>query len=169
MYLSYEFLAFFEIIKNMIINIASITIAILSLLLSIYVISRDRRSKKFDNLLTCRQKILSAFDDQEILSVDEMVEFFEEMPESEEAQKHKAKSQSIMFRVDREFEFTCFLVIKKEIELLAFFDIFKVWLTMRKDTFNLYEYKKINLPYTWEIIQLCTKSKLLPLSKTFTR
>jgi len=148
----------------MILNIASIVIAVLSFVLSIYVVSRDRKNKKFDNLLMCRQRILDTFDNKEIFSVEEMIEFFEDNPHSQEAQKHKVRSQSIMQKVEREFEFTCYLVMKDQVDLSDFFEIFKGWLAMRSFVYNRQEFKKRNLPYTWKVIKLCTQKKMLPLA-----
>ncbi len=148
------------------VEISAIIIAVLSFFLSLYVIYRDRKNKNLDNLFLSRQRILDAFNDREVLTVDEMVYFFEENPDSEEAQKHKAISADIKYKVDREFEFACYLVIKKQINLNLFFDLFGKWLAMREIIWNsMSTYKKHNFSYTWRVIDLCKKRGLLPLNK----
>jgi len=103
-----------------------------------------------------------------VLTVEDMVDFFEINPDSEEAQRYKAKSGNTMFRVDREFEFACYLVTKKQVDFYLFFDLFRKWLAMRALTWDSSsEYKKHNLPYTWGIIEFCKKKKLLPLKKLY--
>lgn len=148
----------------MIVDISTITIAVIALVLSVYVIFRDRKNKKLDNLIACRQRIIEAFESNEVLTVDQMIEYFEENPHSPEAQKHKALSQEVTARVDREFEFACYLVITKQIDFVSFFDLFGKWLAMRRiDWDGRSIHKKTNLPFTWRVIQLCEKKRILPL------
>ena len=97
----------------MVSNIATISIAILSLILSVYLIVRDRKNKKLDNLYTCRQHVLDVFQSGDVLTVDEMIEYFETHRQSRNAKKHRAQSEAITSRVDREFEFGCYLGYKE--------------------------------------------------------
>ena len=150
----------------MIIELVAIIIAVISLVLSIYIIFRDRKIKRLDNLHTCRQNILNKFESKDILTVDEIIDFFEDNPDSDKAKKHQAKSKELTFQVDREFEYTCYLVLKKQIDFDSFFDLFKRWLAIRRDVWNVQlTQNKINLPYTWKVIELCEKKQLLPLKK----
>jgi hypothetical protein len=148
----------------MIVDISTMTIAVISLVLSVYVITRDRKNKKLDNLTACRQRVIEAFENNEILTVDQMIEYFEMNPHSPEAQKHKALSQEVTARVDREIEFACYLVITKQVDFASFFDLFGKWLAMRQiDWDDRSIHKKANNPFTWKVIQLYEKKRMLPL------
>ncbi|MDD5340911.1 MAG: hypothetical protein PHC97_00565 [Patescibacteria group bacterium] len=150
----------------MIIETSSIVIAGLSFTLSIYVILRDRKNKKHDNLVDARERILNIFDEEEVLTPDEMQEHFEDNPESYEAQKLRAELRDKSFKVDREFEYLCFLVIKKQVDFQEFFNLFHKWLAMRDLMWTDYQqYKQENLPFTWRVIKLSKDKKLLPLKK----
>ena len=151
----------------MLLNLVSILIAIVSLTISFYVVFRDRKIKRLDNLHSCRQNLLNIFEQIDVLTVEEMIDYFEENPSSDQAQKYSAKSKEITLRVDREFEYTCYLVIRKQIDFKSFFDLFKSWLAMRQiDWDSRAKYKIKNYPYTWAVIQKCLKKDLLPINKS---
>jgi hypothetical protein len=149
-------------------EIFTIAIAILSLLLSIYVIRKDRKNKRLDNLILCRQRIMDAFDDDEVITVDQMIEYLEDKPRSPRAEKYRAKTQAVHNRVEREFEFACYLVLKRQVDLLPFLDIFEKFLNWRHLTWQSKDFKRANSPFTWKLTELCAKKHLLrPIPEKF--
>ncbi|WKZ29361.1 MAG: hypothetical protein QY323_01365 [Patescibacteria group bacterium] len=133
---------------------AGVFIAIVSLGLSIYAISKDRQNKKIDRLLESRQRLFSIQESAEALTPDEMQEHFEDNPHSYEAEKHRAASREITLRTDREFEFLCYMVVKNQVPTDMFIDLFAKWLTFRFTSWSTIQKHKIhNYPYTWRVVQ----------------
>lgn len=150
----------------MISDLAIICIALISLFVSLYVVIRDNKMKKLDTLHKCRQNIMDAFYNDDTYSVYELMEF-EENPDSPEAQKYDSKSREHSDQIDREFEYTCYLVIKGNIDLNDFFNLFKGWISGRSKFWrsDISKHKQNNYPYSWQVIQLCEHKGLLPLKK----
>ena len=150
----------------MIIEVSAIIIACISLFVSIYVVLRDKEFKQEEYLYLARQRIFEMFDKGEILTPEELQEYCEENPDSEEAKKYKARSSANSMKFEREFEYTCYLVLKKKIDFTSFFDLFKSWLAVREYFWpKTAKYKIKNLKYTWSVIELCKKRGFLPLKK----
>ncbi|MBI2448433.1 hypothetical protein HYV44_02650 [Candidatus Microgenomates bacterium] len=150
----------------MILEISAITISVLSLLLSAYVVVRERKNKKFDTLLKCRERLLDIFSNQPTLTPDDYI-FMEENPDSDFADLHRTMSSEITAKADKEFELMCYLVLKKQIDFNVFFDIFKGFIMGRLFLWSTTQaYKQNNLPNTWKIVTYCLNKKLIkPIKK----
>ncbi|MFY9512367.1 MAG: hypothetical protein WAQ05_15465 [Rubrivivax sp.] len=140
---------------NIDIEFAAIFISLLSLSVSVYIVLRDRKEKRFEILLRHRERIHDIFYNAPALTVDEHV-FIEENPDSEFAKKSSVISQQISDRVDKEFEIMCYLVSKGQIDFRTFFDLFHGYLKGRNRFWRIIQsYKRHNHPYTWAIVQRC--------------
>ncbi|MGK7392733.1 MAG: hypothetical protein ACNS60_20430 [Candidatus Cyclobacteriaceae bacterium M2_1C_046] len=150
---------------KIIIEISTFIIAISSLLISFYLIHRDRKQKQYDVLYQFRNRIIDLHRQQEKESptVDERV-FNAENPESDEAQNAKLASFSRSSEIDRELEFVSYLTIKRRINREVFYHIFKGWLLGRYLFWTeMQQYKIPNNPYTWKLITYYKKKGLIPL------
>jgi len=150
--------------KMNIIEFSTLTIAILSFVLSCYVIFKDKKNRMYDLLHKCYERIHVPLDQKQPLTISEYIEM-EENPDSEETEKRKTENDHASSIVNRELDFACYLVLDKQIKLNLFFDIFGGYLAgrlMQLETPKL-KYKIINKKYLCEVIDLCKKKKLLPL------
>jgi hypothetical protein len=140
-----------------IISFSTIIIAILSLIISLYVLRRDRKNRTYDILYKCYDRLnLVQHERDNDNSTDDLNE--------EERLNRKYKSISRQQKIDSELEFACYLVYKEQIELETFFDLFKGWLAGRSEFWcGKEKYKAYNNPYTWLVIQQCHNKKLLPI------
>lgn len=119
-----------------IIEIVSIAIAFLSLMISIFVVIRDKQNFQFELLMTM-------YDRLEI--------------SNSELQKNQDEeiSKTLKWRIDRELETSCFMLFKKKINEEMFYHLYYRWLLSRKlfgtkDKIYMAELK--NNPYTlWAI------------------
>lgn len=143
----------------------TMAVALLSFIISCYVVRRDRKNRMFDLLYRCYERVQDAHRERPIVTVTEFIEM-EEDPDSLKAEKHQTESQKISTNVERELDVACYYVYRQQIELNAFFDLFKGWLAGRREAWPLMQKERIkNYFYTWEIIKLCERKKLLPLRK----
>ena len=144
------------------IDISAIIIALVSLLTSIYVIIRDRKHKKLELVLTLRDRILNEFSRHDSLTPGQLIDFSEIDPDSEDAQRPKSASFDIQLRVEKEIDFACYLVNKKEIDFNLFFDVFQNYIKARHLFWEKHErWKKNNYPNTWRLIERCIDKGLL--------
>jgi len=135
-----------------------IFIAVISLGLSIYVMNKDQKNKKIELLFASRQRIFNISESGDVLTPNQLQEFFEEDQNSEQAQKERVISEHIQSGIDREFEFLCYLVIKNEVPFQMFLDLFQKYLAFRFVLWqDIQKHKISNYPYTWMVIQECVK------------
>lgn len=96
-----------------IIEIVSITIAFLSLIISIYVVIRDKRNFQLELLMTMYDRL--------------------EASNSElQANQDKEISKTLKWKIDRELETSCFMLFKKKIDEEMFYHLYYRWLLSRK-------------------------------------
>lgn len=146
-------------------EISSLAIAIFSFCLSCYLIFRDRKNKMYDTLYQCYERIQSIHAQFPILSVSEMIYMVEE-PDSDEAERIKIDNEHFSDLLDKELDFACYLVIKKQIKLKDFVDLFGGALAGREWLLNTsLKYKVMNRPYLYQVIHLCKSKKFLPLKE----
>lgn len=149
-------------VDNRFIDLAAIVIAIFSLIISIYVIIRERKHKKLELILNLRDRILNEFGKHETVTADQAMTYAEEDPDSHDAQLYKAQSQEVQLRVEREIDFACYLANKGEIDFRLFFEIFKSWIKARYIFWEQHQaWKKNNYPNTWKLIEKCLRKGLL--------
>lgn len=143
---------------------STLIIAILSFILSCYVILMDKKNRMYQLLYKCYERIQNPLDQAHTYTTSEHMEM-EEYPESEVAERAKVESYKVSSTVNRELNFACYLVLKKQINLNCFFDLFGPYLAGRLLQLEIprMKYKIINYKYLCEVIYLCQKKKLLPL------
>jgi hypothetical protein len=146
------------------IEISTISIALLSLFISLLVIIRDRRQRQIDMLYKCYERLHQAHGQKPFASISNLIEM-EDNPDDERWSEYKQKSDQVQHVVERELEFACYLVINKQINLRLFFYLFKGWLASREMFWrsNNNQYMAKNHPYTVKIIKLCIDKKILPI------
>ena len=93
-------------------EIVSLSIAIVSLIVSIYVVAKDQRQKRFDLLMT-------------------MYDRLESSNEELQSQTDKESSQKAKWKLERELETACYMLHKKKIDRELFYHLYKSWLLSR--------------------------------------
>ena len=86
-------------------EIVSLSIAIISLIISIYVVIRDQSQKRFDLLMTMYDRLESA-----------NAEF--------QLQTDKGSAQKAQWKLERELETACFMLYKKKINSEIFYHLY---------------------------------------------
>jgi hypothetical protein len=145
-------------------ELAAITIALLSLLVSLLVIVRDRRHRQIDVLHQCNERLRSAQDSLPITTVTQEIEM-EKNPNSPESEEYREKSKIVQSQIDRELEFACFMVEQKQVDLKMFFYLFKSWLAFREKSWKEdgNHWKAMNHPFTTAVLVRCRSKGLLPI------
>lgn len=114
----------------------SFIIAIISLIISIYVVLRDQKEKRFDLLMNMYDRLESANAELQL-------------------QTEKELAQKAQWKLERELETACFMLYKRKINKTSFFHLYsdwllerqRIWITDRKDMLGAG-----NHPYTiWAI------------------
>lgn len=95
-----------------IIDITSIAIALISLIVSIYVIVRDKKNSQFELLMTMYDRLETANSELQTNQDEEI-------------------SKKLKWRIDRELETSCFMIYKKKIDKEIFYHLYKPWLFSR--------------------------------------
>lgn len=141
-------------------DMLSTAIAIISLCVSIYVVMRDKTTRKYDILHQAYSRLSTIMD--KVSEQDHNFDYGNE----EERFKQELISSSNQHRIERELEFVCYYIYKEQIELQAFFDLFGPWLAARHRFWSKHQPEmKTAHPYTWKAIEACTERKLLPLDQ----
>lgn len=143
-----------------VVQISTMSVAILSIIVSLYVVKRDRKNRKFDMLYKSYNRLINAHKEANNSRSEEGLGLFANIEDDE----INIKSPRSSNRIDSELEFACYLVCKKQIDLKVFFDLFKGWLSARGILWlETSEYKAYNHPYTWLVIKKCYDKKYLPI------
>ncbi len=130
-------------------EIISISIAALSLIISVYVLFRDKKQSMFDLLMSFYDRLQSANAELQ-LSI-----------ETEHAQK-------LQLKVDGELETACFMLYKKKLDADLFYHLYAGWLQAREREMaqNKDLYKYLGKSYTiWAIKQGYKKGYFQPNNK----
>ena len=93
-------------------EIVSLSIAMISLIISIYVVVRDQSQKRFDLLMTMYDRLESA--NAEL-----------------QQQTDKEASQKAKWKLERELETACYMLYKKKIDREIFYHLYSAWLSSR--------------------------------------
>lgn len=96
-----------------IIEIVSISIAFLSLIISIYVVIRDKRNLQLELLMTMYDRLEASNSELQI-------------------NQDKEISNKLKWKIDRELETSCFMLFKKKIDEEMFYHLYYRWLLSRK-------------------------------------
>ena len=118
-------------------EIVSLSIAIISLIISIYVVLRDQNQKRFDLLMTMYDRLESSNAELQL-------------------QTDKESSQKAEWKLERELETACYMLYKRKIDREIFYHLYRAWLLSR-DKFWTEKYNDDmsgpgNHPYTvWAI------------------
>lgn len=118
-------------------EIVSLSIAIISLIISIYVVLRDQNQKRFDLLMTMYDRLESSNAELQL-------------------QTDKESSQKAKWKLERELETACYMLYKRKIDREIFYHLYRAWLLSR-DKFWTEKYnddmsRPGNHPYTvWAI------------------
>lgn len=116
-------------------EIISISIAALSLIISVYVLFRDKKQSKFDLLMSFYDRLQSANAELQLST------------ETEHAQK-------LQLKVDWELETACFMLYKKKLDAYLFYHLYAGWLQAREQEIAQGKalYKYLGKSYTiWAI------------------
>jgi len=124
----------------------------------------DKKNRMYQLLHKCYERIHNPLDQTHPHTISEYMEM-EKDPESEASEKSKVESDKVSSIVNRELNFACYLVLRKQINLNCFFDLFGPYLAGRLEELEMprFKYKIINYKYLCEVIYLCQRKKLLPL------
>lgn len=95
------------------IEIISVSTAVLSVLISIFLIFRDKKQYKFDLLMSFYDRLQSANAELQLAK------------ETEDAQK-------LQMKVDGELETACFMLYKKKLDADLFYHLYAGWLQARE-------------------------------------
>ncbi len=131
------------------VEIISISIAAISLIISVYVLFRDKRQSKFDLLMSFYDRLEAANSELQLAK------------ETEAAQK-------LQMKVDGELETACFMLYKKKLDADLFYHLYAEWLQARElkisQSKDLYKY--LGKSYTiWAIKQGNEKGYFQPDNK----
>ncbi len=96
-----------------IIDITSIAIALISLIVSIYVVIRDKKNSQLELLMTMYDRLESANSQLQTNQDEEM-------------------SKKLKWGIERELETSCYMLFKKKIDKELFYHLYKRWLLSRK-------------------------------------
>ena len=120
-----------------ILEIVSLSIAIISLIISVYVVVKDQSQKRFELLMTMYDRLESSNAELQL-------------------QTDKESSQKAKWKLERELETACYMLYKKKIDRKIFYHLYRAWLLSR-DNFWTEKYNNDmsgpgNHPYTvWAI------------------
>lgn len=131
------------------VEIISISIAAISLIISIYVLFRDKKKSKFDLLMSFYDRLEAANSERQLAK------------ETEAAQK-------LQMKVDGELETACFMLYKKKLDADLFYHLYAQWLQARELKISQNEdlYKYLGKSYTiWAIKKGNEKGYFLPDNK----
>ena len=95
-----------------IIDMVSIAIALISLIVSIYVVVRDKRNSQLELIMTMYDRLESANSELQTNQDEEI-------------------SKKLKWRIDRELETACFMLYKNKIDKEIFYHLYKHWLFSR--------------------------------------
>lgn len=132
-----------------IVEIISVATAVLSVLISIFLIFRDKKQSKFDLLMSFYDRLQSANAELQLST------------ETEHAQK-------LQMKVDGELETACFMLYKKKLDADLFFHLYAGWLQARARGIaqNKDLYKYLGKSYTiWAIKKGNEKGYFVPDNK----
>ena len=132
-----------------IIEIISVSTAVLSVLISIFIIFRDKKQSKFDLLMSFYDRLQSANAELQLST------------ETEHAQK-------LQLKVDGELETACFMLYKKKLDADLFYHLYAEWLQAREQEIAQGKalYKYLGKSYTiWAIKNGNEKGYFLPDNK----
>ena len=130
-------------------EIISISIAALSLIISVYVLFRDKKQSRFDLLMSFYDRLQSANAELQLST------------ETEHAQK-------LQLKVDGELETACFMLYKKKLDADLFYHLYAEWLKAREREIAQSKdfYKYLGKSYTlWAIKQGNEKGYFQPNNK----
>lgn len=132
-----------------IIEVISVSTAVLSVLISIFLIFRDNKQSKFELLMFFYDRLQSANAELQLST------------ETEHAQK-------LQLKVDWELETACFMLYKKKLDADLFYHLYAEWLQAREreiaQSKDLYKY--LGKTYTiWAIKKGNEKGYFLPDNK----
>ena len=120
-----------------IIEVISVSTAVLSVLISIFLIFRDKKQSKFDLLMSIYDRLQSANYELQLSKGTEV-------------------SQKLQMKVDGELETACFMLYKKKLDADLFYHLYAQWLQARELKISQSKdlYKHLGEPYTaWAIKQ----------------
>lgn len=131
------------------VEIISISIAAISLIISVYVLFRDKKQSKFDLLMSIYDRLQSANYELQL-------------------SKGTEDSQKLQMKVDGELETACFMLYKKKLDADLFYHLYAEWLKARELEIaqgkDLYKY--LGKAYTlWAIKQGYEKGYFVPDNK----
>lgn len=132
-----------------IIEVISVSTAVLSVLISIFLIFRDKKQSKFDLLMSFYDRLQSVNSELQLST------------ETEHAQK-------LQLKVDGELETACFMLYKKKLDADLFYHLYVEWLQAREREIaqNKDLYKYLGKSYTiWAIKKGNEKGYFLPDNK----
>lgn len=132
-----------------IIEVISVSTAVLSVLISIFLIFRDKKQSKFDLLMSFYDRLQSANVELQLAK------------ETEDAQK-------LQMKVDGELETACFMLYKKKLDADLFYHLYAEWLQARERGIaqNKDLHKYLGKSYTiWAIKQGHKKGYFQPNNK----
>ncbi len=95
-------------------EVVSLTIAVVSLIISIYVVLKDQKAKRFDLLMTMYDRLESANAELQLQTDNEM-------------------SKQAKFKLERELETACYMLYKKKIDREIFYHLYRAWLLSRSN------------------------------------
>lgn len=132
-----------------IIEVISVSTAVLSVLISIFLIFRDKKQSKFDLLMSFYDRLQSANAELQLAK------------ETEDAQK-------LQMKVDGELETACYMLYKKKLDADLFYHLYVEWLQAREQEIvqgkDLYKY--LGKSYTiWAIKKGNEKGYFVPDNK----
>ena len=131
------------------VEIISISIAAISLIISVYVLFRDKKQSKFDLLMSFYDRLQSANAELQLAK------------ETEAAQK-------LQMKVDGELETACFMLYKKKLDADLFYHLYTERLKARERALSQSKdlYKYLGKSYTiWAIKQGHKKGYFQPNNK----
>ncbi len=131
-------------------EIISLSIAIISLIISVYVVVRDQNQKRLDLLMTMYDRL--EFCNAELQS-----------------QTDKESSKKAKWKLERELETACYMLYKRKIDREIFYHLYRPWLLSRgnfwTEKYNNDMSGPGNHPYTVWAIKYGFKKGMLNNSK----
>ena len=95
------------------VEIISISIAAISLIISVYVLFRDKKQSKFDLLMSFYDRLEAANSELQLV-------------------KGTEDAQKLQMKVDSELETACFMLYKKKVNEDLFYHLYAQWLIARE-------------------------------------
>jgi hypothetical protein len=137
-------------------ELSSLIIAGATFVLTVVILYRDGKRRKYDNLHMCFQRIRQVIDDNN--------QIHEAIPHHINSKQEEVKYRR---KLDLEIEFACYLIVKKQIAIDQFFDMYGTTLARDECSWRLPEFHmraQFN-PYTVKVLNMCKKKQLLPLKE----